>query len=53
MSITPRTDKQEFFIHDMRKPKQGIVPSSLARQLEKELNDALKRIEELEKCLNS
>jgi hypothetical protein len=48
MSTTPRTDAQERFIWDMRKPKWGFVPSSLARQLEKELNEALKKIEELE-----
>ena len=44
---TPRTDAQENFIYDMRKPKRGFVPSSLARQLEAELNQANKTIQEL------
>jgi hypothetical protein len=33
---------------DMNRKKIGFVLSSLARQLEQELNEALKRIEELE-----
>ena len=44
---TPRTDAQENFIYDMRKQKRGFVPSSLARQLEAELNQANKTIQEL------
>ena len=44
---TPRTNAQENFIYDMRKQKRGFVPSSLARQLEAELNQANKTIQEL------
>lgn len=56
MNITPRTYKQEFYIRDPGKPAKlmKVVPSSLAREMEKELRAALSRIEELEKsCHNS
>ena len=44
VSETPRTDEAEHFIDSDR----GITCSGLARQLERELNTANKRIKELE-----
>ena len=44
MSDTPRTDEQEYFIDGDR----GIVDSALARELERELHAANKRIKRLE-----
>ena len=48
MSDTPRTDEQEHFIDGDR----GIVDSGLARELERELNEANERIKRLEDIID-
>jgi hypothetical protein len=51
MSDTPRTDAAEYESQDEPVAKLGSVDVDLARQLERELNEANDRIKRLEEAL--